>query len=110
MGDNLSEGEKQIVSIARILLKRSTIIIVDEPTSRVDEKTEELVTSMLNRFFSNCLLITIAHRIKTILESDKILVLDHGKVLEFDSPDNLLADKGTIFSGIIKAYNNKRIN
>jgi len=106
----LSEGEKQLVSIARILLKKSTIIIVDEPTSRIDEKTEELVTSMLNTCFKDCLLITIAHRIKTILESDKILVLDHGKIMEFDSPENLLADQGTIFSGIIKAYNQNRIN
>jgi len=110
MGENLSEGEKQLVSIARILLKKSTIIIVDEPTSRIDEKTEELVTSMLNTCFKDCLLITIAHRIKTILESDKILVLDHGKIMEFDSPENLLADQGTIFSGIIKAYNQNRIN
>jgi len=98
------------VSIARVLLKKSAIIIVDEPTSRIDEKTEELVTSVLNSSFKNCLLITIAHRIKTILESDKILVLDHGKVMEFDSPENLLSDSETLFSGIVKAFNKNRIN
>jgi len=59
---------------------------------------------MLTTCFKDCLLITIAHRIKTVLESDQILVLDHGQVIEFDSPENLLADSSTIFSGIFKVY------
>jgi len=65
---------------------------------------------MLTTCFKDCLLITIAHRIKTVLESDQILVLDHGQVIEFDSPGNLLADSNTIFSGIFKAYQKNGIN
>ncbi|EAR90721.2 ABC transporter C family protein (macronuclear) [Tetrahymena thermophila SB210] len=110
LGENLSEGEKQLVSIARILLRKNKIIIVDEPTSHIDEKMEQHITKILNENFKDCLMITIAHKIKTILESDKILVLDHGKVVEYDHPSVLLSNEKSQFSEILKLINKNRIN
>ncbi|KAL4486872.1 hypothetical protein ABPG72_009636 [Tetrahymena utriculariae] len=110
LGDNLSEGEKQLISIARIILRKNQIIIVDEPTSHIDEKMEQHITTILNENFKNCLMITIAHKIKTILESDKILVLDHGKVIEYDHPSVLLSNQKSQFSEILKLVNQNRIN
>ncbi|EAR99950.2 ABC transporter C family protein (macronuclear) [Tetrahymena thermophila SB210] len=110
LGDNLSEGEKQLISIGRIILKKSEIIIVDEPTSHIDVQMEEHVTRILNENFKNCLMITIAHKIKTIMGSDKILVLDHGEVQEFDNPNTLLQNKNSHFSGILNMIKNNTIN
>ncbi|KAL4505154.1 hypothetical protein ABPG72_016221 [Tetrahymena utriculariae] len=110
LGDNLSEGEKQLISIGRVILKKSEIIIVDEPTSHIDAQMEEHVTKVLNENFKNCLMITIAHKIKTIMHSDKILVLDHGEVQEFDNPSTLLQNKNSLFSGILNMIKNNTIN
>ncbi|KAL4505153.1 hypothetical protein ABPG72_016220 [Tetrahymena utriculariae] len=110
LGDNLSEGEKQLISIARVMLKKSKILIVDEPTSHIDANMEEFITNILYENFSGCLMITIAHKIKTIMSSDKILVLDHGKIQEYDSPQNLLNNKNSQFSEIIKIIKKHKIN
>ncbi|EAR99951.2 ABC transporter family protein (macronuclear) [Tetrahymena thermophila SB210] len=110
LGDNLSEGEKQLISIGRIILKKSKIIIVDEPTSHIDLHMEDHITKILNEYFKECMMITIAHKIKTIMDCDKILVLDHGKVQEFNNPQILLQDKHSLFSGIVNMINEKSIN
>ncbi|EAR99949.2 ABC transporter family protein (macronuclear) [Tetrahymena thermophila SB210] len=110
LGDNLSEGEKQLISIARVILKKSKILIVDEPTSHIDANMEEFITNILYENFTNCLVITIAHKIKTIMSSDKILVLNHGKIQEYDSPQNLLKNKNSQFSEIIKIITKHKIN
>ncbi|KAL4462574.1 hypothetical protein ABPG74_000404 [Tetrahymena malaccensis] len=110
LGDNLSEGEKQLISIARVILKKSKILIVDEPTSHIDANMEEFITNILLEGFSDCLMITIAHKIKTIMSSDRILVLDHGKTQEYDSPQNLLSNKNSQFSEIIKIIKKHKIN
>ncbi|KAL4509416.1 hypothetical protein ABPG72_018347 [Tetrahymena utriculariae] len=110
LGDNLSEGEKQLISIGRVILKNSKIIIVDEPTCYIDFTMEEHVTKLLNESFKDSLMLTIAHKVSTIMSSDKILVLDHGEVKEFDSPQNLLKDSQSLFYGIINLINQNRIN
>ena len=89
-GENLSSGEKQLVCIARAFLKKSKIILLDEATSSIDIKSEEIVQTALEKLFEDCTVITIAHRLNTIMNSDKILVLGAGKVLEYDSPQTLL--------------------
>ena len=96
-GSNLSIGEKQLICIARALLKRSKIIVMDEATANVDFKTETVLQNSINQGMKNCTVITIAHRIKTIINYDKILVLDHGEMVEFDSPKNLIAKKGLFY-------------
>jgi len=79
-----------LVCIARAFLKKSKIILLDEATSSIDIKSEEIVQTALEKLFEDCTVITIAHRLNTIMNSDKILVLGAGKVLEYDSPQTLL--------------------
>ncbi|GMM34217.1 ATP-binding cassette bilirubin transporter [Saccharomycopsis crataegensis] len=96
-GSNLSAGQKQLLCLARALLNPSRILILDEATAAVDVKTDKIVQETIRKEFSDRTILTIAHRIDTIMDNDKILVLDRGEVKEFDSPANLLKDKDTIF-------------
>ena len=97
-GSNLSIGEKQLICITRAILRKSKIVILDEATASIDFKHEEIVQKAIAQLLKNSTLISIAHRIKTVLNSDKILVLENGEVKEFDKPDNLLRDKNSCFS------------
>jgi len=101
-GTNLSVGEKQLICIARALLKNSKIVVIDEATANIDIQTEEIIQNAMNIVLSSATVITIAHRIKTILNYNKILVLSNGKIKEFDSPKNLLKDNTSFFSKLVK--------
>ena len=101
-GSNLSVGQKQLICIARALLRKSKIVIMDEATSNIDITTEKLIQKALYLLLENCTVITIAHRIKTIIEYNKILVIDEGEIKEFDSPLNLIQNKNSLF---YKLYN-----
>merc|ERR1712168_1649261 len=92
-GINLSVGQRQLVCLARTLLKKTKILVLDEATAAVDLETDELIQATIRKEFSDCTILTIAHRLNTIMDSDKVLVLDAGRVKEFDSPAGLLADK-----------------
>ena len=96
-GSNLSVGEKQLICITRAILRKSKIIIMDEATASIDYKTEEIIQKAINELLNDSTFITIAHRIKTILGYDKILTLDNGKIVDFDTPKNLLNDKMSLF-------------
>ena len=96
-GNNLSVGEKQLICIARALIRKSKIIVMDEATANIDIKTEEKIQKALKLVLDNCTVITVAHRIKTIINYDKILVLDNGKIVEFDKPDVLLKNQNSLF-------------
>ena len=96
-GNNLSIGEKQLICITRAILRKSKIIIMDEATASIDYKTEEIIQHAINELLKNSTVITIAHRIKTILNSDKIIVLENGNVVEYDSPKKLLSNKNSFF-------------
>ena len=96
-GTNLSVGEKQLICITRAILRKSKIIIMDEATASIDYKTEEIIQKAINELLNESTFITIAHRIKTILNYDKILTLDNGIVVDFDTPKNLLNDKKSLF-------------
>ena len=93
-GNNISIGEKQLICIARALIKKSKIILMDEATANIDYKTETFLQNSINKELKDCTVITIAHRIKTIINYDRILVLNNGEIVEFDSPQNLLDKKG----------------
>ena len=101
-GNNLSVGEKQLVCIARAILRKTKIVVMDEATAHIDLKTEEKIQKVFNEKLKGVTVITIAHRIKTIINYDRILVLENGKVVEFDTPENLLKDDNTVF---YKLYN-----
>ena len=96
-GANLSVGQKQLVCIARALLRKSKIVVMDEATANIDMNTEQIIQKALNLVLENSTVITVAHRIKTIINYDKILVLDAGEVKEFDTPTNLLKNENSLF-------------
>ena len=96
-GTNFSLGEKQLLSFARALVRESKILILDEATSSVDYETDNKIQNTMVREFSDCTILCIAHRLKTIVNYDKILVLDKGERKEFDTPWNLFNLEGGIF-------------
>ena len=100
-GSNLSVGQKQLICIARALLRKSKIVIMDEATSNIDINTEIAIQKALNILLENSTVITVAHRIKTIINYDKILVLDGGEVKEFDSPSNLIKNEDSLFHQLL---------
>ncbi|KAF7686818.1 canalicular multispecific organic anion transporter 1 [Silurus meridionalis] len=97
-GENLSVGQRQLLCLARALLRKSKILILDEATAAVDLETDELIQTTINREFSECTVLTIAHRINTILNSTRVMVLDSGKIVEFDSPSVLFEKRGHFYS------------
>nr|XP_020011854.1 canalicular multispecific organic anion transporter 1 [Castor canadensis] len=96
-GDNLSIGQRQLLCLGRALLRKSKILVLDEATAAVDLETDHLIQMTIRNEFSNCTVITIAHRLHTILDSDKIMVLDNGKIVEYGSPEELLANPGPFY-------------
>ena len=101
-GSNLSVGQRQLMCLARALLRKTKVLILDEATAAVDLETDDLVQATIRQEFSECTVITIAHRLNTIMDSNRVMVLDQGNIAEFDSPDNLLANKETIFYSMAK--------
>ncbi|XP_062374958.1 canalicular multispecific organic anion transporter 1 [Sardina pilchardus] len=97
-GENLSVGQRQLLCLARALLRKSRILILDEATAAVDLETDDLIQTTISKEFSDCTVLTIAHRLNTILDSSRVMVLDAGKIVEFDSPSALFRKKGHFFS------------
>uniref|UniRef100_A0A8C9V5L4 Canalicular multispecific organic anion transporter 1-like n=1 Tax=Scleropages formosus TaxID=113540 RepID=A0A8C9V5L4_SCLFO len=93
-GENLSVGQRQLLCLARALLRKSRILILDEATAAVDLETDDLIQSTIRKQFSHCTVLTIAHRLHTILDSSRVMVLDAGRIVEFDSPSALLQKQG----------------
>ena len=103
-GANFSVGERQLLCLARALLKRSKIIIMDEATANVDYKTDQLIQETIRTKFKHCTVITIAHRLNTIIDYDRVLVLKNGQVVEYDKPEILLQNEGGQFSRLYHGY------
>ncbi|SGY80268.1 BQ5605_C008g05343 [Microbotryum silenes-dioicae] len=102
-GQNFSQGQRQLLTMARALLKRNKILLLDEATASVDYKTDELITQTISEEFNDSTLLVIAHRLRTVIGFHKILLLDAGKILEYDSPSQLLADPSSRFYALCRA-------
>ena len=102
-GTNFSVGEKQLICITRAMLKKSKIVIMDEANSSFDYKTDLLIQKCLMKSFQGCTLITIAHKIKTILGYDRICVLNDGKVVEIGTPNELIKREGLFYELYIQS-------
>ncbi|CAM4781960.1 unnamed protein product [Rotaria magnacalcarata] len=100
-GSNLSVGQKQLVCLARAILKKSRILVIDEATANVDNATDELIQRAIREQFKNCTVLTVAHRLRTVIDSDRIMVLGSGNILEFDTPQALLFDTQSQFSSLV---------
>ncbi|KAF7478495.1 multidrug resistance-associated protein 1-like [Marmota monax] len=96
-GENLSVGQRQLVCLARALLRKTKILILDEATASIDFETDNLVQNTIRKEFSDCTILTIAHRLHSIFDSDRVLVLDSGRIIEFGAPQNLIHQKGLFF-------------
>lgn len=99
-GENFSQGQRQLLCIARSLLRKPKILVMDEATASIDNATDNAVQEMIRENFKDATVLTIAHRLNTIMDSDRILLLDDGKVAEFDSPENLLANENSLFKAM----------
>ncbi|KAI8084874.1 P-loop containing nucleoside triphosphate hydrolase protein [Halteromyces radiatus] len=96
-GKNFSQGQRQLLCLARALLKRSRIVLMDEATASVDFETDKKIQRTIATEFADCTILCIAHRLLTVVEYDRILVLHHGKILEYDSPINLINNSDSAF-------------
>ncbi|CAM8976320.1 unnamed protein product [Rhodiola kirilowii] len=103
-GENWSVGQRQLFCLGRALLKKSSILVLDEATASVDSATDGLIQMVINQEFRNRTVVTIAHRIHTVIDSDLVLVLSDGRIAEYDSPAKLLERDETFFSKLIKEY------
>ena len=101
-GENLSVGQRQLVCLARALLRKTKILVLDEATAAVDLETDDLIQATIRKEFSDCTILTIAHRLSTIMDYDMILVLQNGEKVEYDSPEKLKRNSKSIFYSMCK--------
>ncbi|KAG0581885.1 hypothetical protein KC19_3G017200 [Ceratodon purpureus] len=107
-GDNWSVGQKQLFCLGRALLKRAKILVLDEATASVDAHTDWLIQKTVQEAFADSTVVSIAHRIPTVMNSNKVLVLDAGRVKEYDSPSRLLdGSTPSLFAALVKEYSTR---
>mmetsp|Transcript_13284 Transcript_13284/g.27849 ORF Transcript_13284/g.27849 Transcript_13284/m.27849 type:complete len:1151 (+) Transcript_13284:3-3455(+) len=101
-GENFSQGQRQLLCIARSLLRKPKILVMDEATASIDNETDATIQRMIRENFKDATVLTIAHRLNTIMDSDRVLVLDDGHIAELDTPENLLAKENGHFKAMVE--------
>ncbi|CAK9798979.1 Probable multidrug resistance-associated protein lethal(2)03659 [Anthophora quadrimaculata] len=101
-GSNYSVGQRQLVCLARAILRNNRILMLDEATANVDPQTDALIQHTIRKKFAKCTVLTIAHRLNTIMDSDKVLVMDKGRMAEYDHPHILLQNSYSQFTSLVK--------
>uniref|UniRef100_A0A0E0LCP1 ABC transporter C family member 13 n=1 Tax=Oryza punctata TaxID=4537 RepID=A0A0E0LCP1_ORYPU len=109
-GSNWSVGQRQLFCLGRVLLHRNRILVLDEATASIDSATDAILQRVIRQQFSSCTVVTIAHRVPTVTDSDKVMVLSYGKLVEYDTPTKLLEEKQSAFAKLVAEYwaNSKR--
>ncbi|RYG70084.1 ATP-binding cassette domain-containing protein [archaeon] len=104
-GENFSQGQRQLLCLARALVRKSKVLLLDEATSSVDFDTDTFIQRTIRQEFSGkgATVLTIAHRLRTIMDADRILVMDAGRVKEFATPSVLLRNPRSLFSSLMAA-------
>ncbi|KAK7294325.1 hypothetical protein RJT34_17214 [Clitoria ternatea] len=102
-GGNWSLGQRQLFCLGRVLLKRNRILVLDEATASIDSATDAILQRIIRQEFADCTVITVAHRVPTVIDSDMVLVLSHGKLVEYDEPSKLLGTNSS-FSKLVTEY------
>ncbi|KAL6554898.1 Canalicular multispecific organic anion transporter 2 [Orobanche gracilis] len=106
-GANWSVGQRQLVCLGRVLLKKSKVLVLDEATASVDTATDNVIQQTLKQHFTGSTVLTIAHRITSVLDSNMVLLLDNGLVKEYDTPEKLLEDKSSSFAMLVAEYSTR---
>jgi len=101
-GENFSQGQRQLLCIARSLLRKPKILVMDEATASIDNATDATVQTMIRQNFKDATVLTIAHRLNTIMDSDRVLVLDDGRIAEYASPRSLLEKDEGYFKAMVE--------
>ena len=101
-GSNFSQGEKQVLCLARAMLANPRVLVLDEASASVDRETDSFIQQMLRSQFPNTTLVTIAHRLNTIIDYDVVIAMENGRVAEMGSPKELLSSAG-IFTDMVNA-------
>lgn len=101
-GSNFSVGQRQLICLARAILRNNKILILDEATANVDHETDKLVQRTIRDRFSECTVLTIAHRIHTVMDYDRVMVVEAGEIVEFDEPISLLQKDGGYFKKLVE--------
>ncbi|XP_058770273.1 ABC transporter C family member 14-like [Vicia villosa] len=105
-GDNWSVGQRQLLCLGRVMLKQSRLLFMDEATASVDSQTDAVIQKIIREDFAARTIISIAHRIPTVMDCDRVLVVDAGRVKEFDTPTNLL-QRQSLFAALVQEYANR---
>lgn len=101
-GSNFSVGQRQLVCLARAIIRRNRILVLDEATANVDPQTDALIQTTIRNKFAECTVLTIAHRLHTVMDSDKVLVMDSGRVVEYDHPHMLLQRENGVLVSMVQ--------
>lgn len=101
-GTNFSVGQRQLVCLARAIIRNNKVLVLDEATANVDPQTDALIQATIRKKFSECTVLTIAHRLHTVMDSDKILVMDAGRLVEFDQPYVLMQNQEGVLYGMVQ--------
>uniref|UniRef100_A0A0E0DN39 ABC transporter C family member 13 n=1 Tax=Oryza meridionalis TaxID=40149 RepID=A0A0E0DN39_9ORYZ len=103
-GENWSAGQRQLFCLARVLLRRNKILVLDEATASIDSATDAVLQRVIKQEFSGCTVITIAHRVPTVTDSDMVMVLSYGKLIEYDRPSRLMENEDSAFCKLVAEY------
>ena len=100
-GTNFSAGERQLICMARALLRKTKVLVMDEATASIDGQTDAKIQTMIRKSFEGCTLLIIAHRLVTIIDADMVICMDEGRVAESGPPSKLLENEDGIFTSLV---------